>query len=279
VVNDPVNYVDPLGLSASDSKWTNNGDGTYTAKPGATLWRLQQETGVNWQDFGFDRSPETLQVGETITVHAATPNVAVQVQTVTTQNASNIQSALSSLNSINSHSSGSFGNSTTIQTNSISQNTDKKNENSNKGFFSNHTSDLIAVQEGNGAAALYARGGFNLDIKHGNFNLNGTAGFATVTIPIYINGNTTVDVNLQAFTATVLLGMQGNRSGFDADFSICKGSIILTNVSDNTNTKITIEGLIDWGKSFLYGLEGFKEGGANGFGGSVSIEMNEKQGD
>ena len=72
VVNDPVNYVDPFGLSASDSKWTNNGDGTYTAKPGATLWGLQQETGVNWQDFGFDRSPETLQVGETITVHGAT---------------------------------------------------------------------------------------------------------------------------------------------------------------------------------------------------------------
>lgn len=66
VNNDPVNYIDPFGLSASDgsSKWTNNGDGTYTAKAGATLSGLY---GNDWQEKpGFTRDPTTLQIGETV---------------------------------------------------------------------------------------------------------------------------------------------------------------------------------------------------------------------
>ena len=66
VNNDPVNWIDFWGLSASDpkSKWKDNGDGTYTALPGATLWGLY---GNNWQEkSGFTRDPTTLQVGETV---------------------------------------------------------------------------------------------------------------------------------------------------------------------------------------------------------------------
>ncbi|MBR3814928.1 MAG: RHS repeat-associated core domain-containing protein, partial [Spirochaetaceae bacterium] len=109
VVNDPVNYCDPFGLSASDSKWTNNGDGTYTAKPGATLWGLQQETGVNWQDFGFDRSPETLQVGETITVHGSTSKA---TQTQATPKGNTAQGQATSLQSV----SPIFSNPLTVRT-------------------------------------------------------------------------------------------------------------------------------------------------------------------
>jgi hypothetical protein len=69
VNNDPVNYVDLWGLECSkasdaQSKWTNNGDGTYTAKAGATLYDLY---GPNWQEqSGFTRDPTTLQIGETV---------------------------------------------------------------------------------------------------------------------------------------------------------------------------------------------------------------------
>jgi RHS repeat-associated protein len=66
VNNDPVNWVDPWGLKASDPKnnWIDNGNGTYTAKQGAALSGLY---GVDWQEqSGFTRDPRTLQIGETV---------------------------------------------------------------------------------------------------------------------------------------------------------------------------------------------------------------------
>ena len=65
VVNDPVNYVDLWGLCGSDGNhWIDNGDGTFTALEGATLWGLY---GADWQEkSGFTRDPTTLQVGETV---------------------------------------------------------------------------------------------------------------------------------------------------------------------------------------------------------------------
>ena len=62
-------------MSASDgqgqgnqSKWINNGDGTYTAQKGATLWGLQQQTGKSWQSFGYSGNPKDLQPGDIVGV-------------------------------------------------------------------------------------------------------------------------------------------------------------------------------------------------------------------
>ena len=65
VVNDPVNYVDLWGLCGSDGNhWIDNGDGTFTALEGATLWGLY---GADWQEkSGFEGDPTTLQVGDTV---------------------------------------------------------------------------------------------------------------------------------------------------------------------------------------------------------------------
>jgi len=74
VNNDPVNWRDPWGLEATDgkSKWTDNGDGTYTSKLDATLWGLY---GSDWQEkSGFTRDPKTLQTGETVGVKNDAPS-------------------------------------------------------------------------------------------------------------------------------------------------------------------------------------------------------------
>ena len=67
-----MNWVDPWGLSASEkqqtqgnqSQWINNGDGTYTAQKGATLWGLY---GKNWKSkSGYTGNPENLQPGDIV---------------------------------------------------------------------------------------------------------------------------------------------------------------------------------------------------------------------
>ncbi|WP_253685076.1 MULTISPECIES: RHS repeat-associated core domain-containing protein [unclassified Treponema] len=56
--NNPIKYVDPTGM------WINNGDGTYTAEKGDTLYGLY---GDDWKEkSGFDRDPRTLQPGEVV---------------------------------------------------------------------------------------------------------------------------------------------------------------------------------------------------------------------
>ena len=53
-----MKYTDPNGC------WTDNGDGTYTAESGDTLYGLY---GEDWQQkSGFNRDPKTLQVGEAV---------------------------------------------------------------------------------------------------------------------------------------------------------------------------------------------------------------------
>ena len=58
--NNPVKYVDPTGM------WINNGDGTFTAEKGDTLWGLSQETGKSWKESDYKRDPKNLQIGETV---------------------------------------------------------------------------------------------------------------------------------------------------------------------------------------------------------------------
>ena len=56
--NNPIKYTDPTGM------WIDNGDGTYTAEKGDTLWG---KYGADWKEkSGFTRDPRTLQVGETV---------------------------------------------------------------------------------------------------------------------------------------------------------------------------------------------------------------------
>jgi len=56
--NNPIKYTDPTGM------WIDNGDGTYTAEKGDTLW---DKYGAGWKEkSGFTRDPRTLQVGETV---------------------------------------------------------------------------------------------------------------------------------------------------------------------------------------------------------------------
>ena len=57
----PMKFVDPTGL------WVDNGDGTFTAVKGDTIWGLNQETGTN---FKYDGDPTKLQVGETVNLGA-----------------------------------------------------------------------------------------------------------------------------------------------------------------------------------------------------------------
>ncbi|WP_276508048.1 RHS repeat domain-containing protein, partial [Treponema putidum] len=56
--NNPIKYIDPNGM------WINNGDGTYIAEKGDTLYGLY---GDDWKEkSGFDRDPRTLQPGEVV---------------------------------------------------------------------------------------------------------------------------------------------------------------------------------------------------------------------
>ena len=48
--------------------WINNDDGTFTAEDGDTLWGLQEETGIDWESFDYQGSPESLQVGQAVSV-------------------------------------------------------------------------------------------------------------------------------------------------------------------------------------------------------------------
>ena len=58
--NNPVKLVDPNGM------WLNNGDGTFTAEKGDTLWGLQQETGRDWKASDYNGDPRKLQIGQTV---------------------------------------------------------------------------------------------------------------------------------------------------------------------------------------------------------------------
>jgi hypothetical protein len=51
-------------------KWIDNGDGSYTALAGATLWELAEENvyddGRRWVEFGYTGDSENLQIGEIV---------------------------------------------------------------------------------------------------------------------------------------------------------------------------------------------------------------------
>lgn len=58
----PVNFTDSTGM------WIDNGDGTFTAQEKDSLWGLQQETGINWEEFDYQGNPESLQIGQTVNI-------------------------------------------------------------------------------------------------------------------------------------------------------------------------------------------------------------------
>ena len=48
--------------------WIDNGDGSFIAEKGDTLWGLQQETGKDWHESDWDKTkdPRSLQIGDTV---------------------------------------------------------------------------------------------------------------------------------------------------------------------------------------------------------------------
>ena len=61
--NDPVNFVDPLGL------WKHTDDG-FESEEGDSLWSLSEllfGDGRRWTEFGFEGEPGSLQIGQVMT--------------------------------------------------------------------------------------------------------------------------------------------------------------------------------------------------------------------
>lgn len=59
-----------LDMIETDGNWINNGDGTFTAKKGATLWELQQATGREWTTSDYQGDPKKLQIGKKVSFAA-----------------------------------------------------------------------------------------------------------------------------------------------------------------------------------------------------------------
>ena len=56
--NNPIRYTDPNGM------WIDNGDGTFTAEKGDTLWDIY---GKDWKEkSGYEGDPTKLQIGDTV---------------------------------------------------------------------------------------------------------------------------------------------------------------------------------------------------------------------
>jgi RHS repeat-associated protein len=72
VDNDPINYIDILGL------WILKGDGTAIAEPGDTLWGLAKMvtgSGSNWTGTNYSGIPENLAIGQVVDYKAMTTQV------------------------------------------------------------------------------------------------------------------------------------------------------------------------------------------------------------
>ena len=103
VVNDPVNYVDPLGLTASDSRTVRSGDTL-----GDMTWQYNKENGTNYTaaevaEFNGIANPNLIYPGQTInfpggasgaTQVTATPNGnTIQAQTTSVATTGNISNS------------------------------------------------------------------------------------------------------------------------------------------------------------------------------------------
>jgi hypothetical protein len=64
VVESPFDYNSTV--TDMNNGWIDNGDGTYTAKKGATLLGLSQQTGKDWRDTDYSGKPEELQEGQIV---------------------------------------------------------------------------------------------------------------------------------------------------------------------------------------------------------------------
>ena len=76
VVNDPVNYTDPFGLTSTDVKnytyqGERNGRRYYTANTGGTMWGLANDTGTALSDVqGYDGDPHKMPIGTELSIPA-----------------------------------------------------------------------------------------------------------------------------------------------------------------------------------------------------------------
>lgn len=69
----PLKFTDPNGM------WIDEGDGTFRAEKGDTLYKLQEQTGLSWQETNFKGNPRHLQIGQRVSykVHNSLSNTTV----------------------------------------------------------------------------------------------------------------------------------------------------------------------------------------------------------
>jgi hypothetical protein len=65
-----VDLVNQYSAILTHDNWINNGDGTFTAKKGATLFELQEATGRNWTTSDYQGEPKNLQIGQIVSFAA-----------------------------------------------------------------------------------------------------------------------------------------------------------------------------------------------------------------
>lgn len=100
-------------------------------------------------------------------------------------------------------------------------------------LFSNYNIS-VAYDSENGAEALYAGIGANLDISNGNFNINANAGVAAYEGSAQISDNPEFNLGISGNASGVagdsMVGLEGNLVGISADVHIAEigGTIDIT---------------------------------------------------
>ena len=131
-----------------------------------------------------------------------------------------------------------------------------------KSFFSNHEV-FTSYQSKDGADALYADAGMNLDYENGNFNLNAEAGFVSYEKTWEVSDSKEFNFGFtgraSGIAGDAMIGMEGSLFGTRADMHVYKGGgtidITLWGVTTSIGGDVMVGGI---GGGVLLGKEGFK---------------------
>ena len=148
-------------------------------------------------------------------------------------------------------------------------------------LFSNHNIS-VAYDSENGAEALYAGIGANLDISNGNFNINANAGVAAYEGSAQISDNPEFNLgisgNASGVAGDLMIGLEGNLLGISADVHIAEigGTIDITlwGVTISLGGEVMIGGI---GGEVMIGLNGIKLGFDLGMGAGIQITWEKEE--